>query len=310
MSPIKTPASKPLAATGLLLALLLATIPAYAGTPLNKTVAAAADGRVQISSVAGSIKITGWSRNQIHIGGTLSRDATRLAVEKTPNGVTIRVVRPHHFHFFGSSEGSHLLIRLPAASHLEVHTVSADTNASGLSGPVRLESVSGDIALTSTSTDIHAKTISGGVTVHGSAPKARIRAHSISGEVRIKTINGVLNASSTSGDIRLTGNNDLQGADLDTTSGDIHFAATLGSKGNYEFRSVSGDVRIQLSAIPGARFDASSLSGDIDTNFGPAPQRTSKYGPGREWHYQSGSGSADLRIHTLSGDIRVHAATH
>lgn len=293
---------------GLLLALFAATLPAFAGTPIGKTVAAAANGHVQISSVAGSVKVTAWNRNEIHITGTLSRDAERLAVEKTGAGVSIRVVLPNHMS--GNIEGSHLVIQLPPASQLEVHTVSADIDASGLAGTVRLESVSGNVALVSRSGNIDATAISGDVGVSGSAPDAQIAAHSISGKVRIENVNGNLRAGSTSGDIQLTGDNRLEGAKLDTTSGDVRFAAALGPNGDYEFHSVSGNVVLSLPKVPAATFDASSFSGDIDTNFGPQPRRTGEFAPGKEWHYQSGSGNADIRIRTLSGDIRIQASTH
>ncbi|HJP97721.1 MAG TPA: DUF4097 family beta strand repeat-containing protein [Rhodanobacteraceae bacterium] len=294
---------------GLLLALLAATLPAFAGTPLDKTVAAAADGRVQVSSVAGSIKVTAWNRNEIHIGGTLSRNAEKLAVENTAGGVSIRVVLPHFTS--GNSEGSNLVIQLPAASQLEVHTVSADIDASGLDGSsVRLESVSGNVALASRSVNIYANAISGDVGVTGSAPNASIDAHSISGKLRLENVNGTLRAGSTSGDIQLTGENRLQGAKLDTTSGDVRFAAALGSAGDYELHSVSGNVVLALPKIPAGTFDVSSFSGDIDTNFGPAPQRVSEFAPGKEWHYQNGSGKVDIRIRTLSGDIRIDATAH
>jgi len=293
---------------GLLLALLAATLPAFAGTPLDKTVAATANGHVQVSSVAGSIKVTAWNRNEIHIGGTLSRDAERLAVEKTGTGVSIQVVLPQHTS--GNMEGSHLIIQLPAASQLEVHTVSADIDASGLDGPVRLESVSGNVALVSKSANIYANSISGDVGVTGSAPNATIDAHSISGKVGIEKVTGSLRAGTTSGDMQLTGENRLQGAKLDTTSGDIRFAAALGAGGDYEFHAVSGNVALSLPAVPSATFDVSSFSGGIDTNFGPKPRRTSEFTPGKEWHYQSGSGKADIRIRTLSGDIRIDATAH
>jgi DUF4097 and DUF4098 domain-containing protein YvlB len=293
---------------GLLLALLLASLPALADTPVDKTVAATANGRVQISSVAGSIKITAWNRNEIHVGGTLSREAERLDVEQRGGGVSIEVVLPQHTS--GNMEGSDLVIQLPAASQVEVHTVSADIDAGGLDGAVRLESVSGNVALVSRSANIYANAISGDIGVTGSAPDAKIDAHSISGKVRIEKVNGNLRAGSTSGDIQLTGENSLQGAKIDTTSGDIRFAATLGAGEDYEFHSVSGNVALSLPRVPAATFDASSFSGDIDTNFGPQPRRTSEFGPGKEWHYQSGSGKADIRIRTLSGDIRIDATTH
>jgi len=207
-------------------------------------------------------------------------------------------------------EGSHLIIQLPAASQLEVHTVSADIDASGLDGPVRLESVSGNVALVSKSANIYANSISGDIGVTGSAPNATIDAHSISGKVGIEKVTGSLRAGTTSGDMQLTGENRLQGAKLDTTSGDIRFAAALGAGGDYEFHAVSGNVALSLPAVPSATFDVSSFSGGIDTNFGPKPRRTSEFTPGKEWHYQSGSGKADIRIRTLSGDIRIDATAH
>ena len=292
---------------GLLLALLAATPPAFAGTPLDKTVAATANGRVEISSVAGSVKITTWNRNEVHVGGTLSRDAERLDVEQRGGAVSIEVVLPQHTS--GNTQGSNLVIQLPAASQLEVHTVSADIDASGLDGAsVRLESVSGNLALVSRSANIYANAISGDIGVTGSAPGAKIDTHSISGKIRIENVNGNLRAGSTSGVVQLAGENRLQGAKLDTTSGDIRFAAALAPDGDYEFHSVSGNVVLSLPKVPAATFDASSFSGDIDTNFGPKPRRVSEFGPGKAWHYQSGSGKADIRVRTLSGDIRVRAA--
>jgi DUF4097 and DUF4098 domain-containing protein YvlB len=293
---------------GLLFALLAATLPAFAGTPVDKTVAATPNGHVQVSSVAGSIKVTAWNRNEVHIGGTLSRNAERLAVESTSGGVSIRVVLPRHAS--GNMEGSQLVIQVPAASELEVHTVSADIDAGGLQGSVRLESVSGNVGLASSSPNIYANTISGDVHVTGSAPGAQIDAHSISGKVLIENVNGSLRAGSTSGDIELTAQNSLQTAKLDTTSGDVRFAAALGADGDYEFHSVSGNVVLSLPKVPAGTFDVSSFSGDIDTNFGPQPKRSSEFGPGKEWHYQSGSGKADIRVRTLSGDVRINATTH
>ncbi|HET7593049.1 MAG TPA: DUF4097 family beta strand repeat-containing protein [Rhodanobacteraceae bacterium] len=291
---------------GLLFALLAATLPAFAGTPVDKTVTATPNGHVQVSSVAGSIKVTAWNRNEVHVTGSLSRNAERLAVEKTGTGVNIQVVLPQHSS--GNMEGSDLVIEVPAASQLEVHTVSADIDAGGLGGPVRLESVSGNVGLVSSSANIYANTISGDVRVTGSAPGATIEGHSISGKVLIEKVNGSLRAGSTSGDIELTGENSLQAAKLDTTSGDVHFAAALGADGDYEFHSVSGNVVLSLPKVPAGSFDVSSFSGDIDTDFGPQPKRSSEFGPGKEWHYQSGSGQADIRIRTLSGDVRISAA--
>lgn len=287
------------------LLLLAATQPAFAGTPVDKTVAAAANGNVHIASVAGTIKVVAWDRNQVHVTGTLSSQAKRLDVESTASGVDIRVVLPEHSR--GNDDGSDLVVQVPATSRLGVNTVSADIAAQGVNGSLDLDSVSGNIKAQSASADIATKTVSGDIAIDGSANNAQINVNDISGRVSIGNVHGTLHVESVSGDIRIAGSNTLSGAQLSATSGNIEFAGALVGSGNYAFNSVSGDVKLQLSAIPAARFDASSFSGDIDTNFGPKPQRTSEFAPGKTWNYQSGSGTASVRIHTLSGDIRVQA---
>jgi DUF4097 and DUF4098 domain-containing protein YvlB len=289
-----------------LLALALAlALPAFAATPIDKAVTVKPDGNVHISNVAGSVKITTWKQNEVHVGGTLGAGVKRLAVEKTAGGVAIRVIYPRH----GNSEGSRLTIQLPATSRLKVNTTSADISASGLSGASRigLQTVSGDINLQSKSGHIAVQSVSGDIRINGSATKARVAAQSISGEVKVANVGGRLALESVSGGIHVDAANPIAHASLDTTSGDIQFSAAIMPNGNYDFHSTSGDVTLNLPKVPAATFDATSLSGDIDTNFGPKPHRTSEYGPGKEWHYRKGSGKAQVNINTTSGDIRIHA---
>lgn len=286
--------------------LAIVALPAFAATPIDKTVAANPNGNVSISNVAGSVDITTWNRNEVHVGGTLGEGVTRLAVDKTAEGIEIQVVYPHTS--FGRVEGSHLTVQLPAASHLQVNTVSADISAAGLSGPVRLQSVSGDVKLQSKSANLRAETVSGDIVINGSAPGAQVSAHSINGQVQIDGVGGDLDANSVSGDIRLHAASPITGAKFGTTSGNVQFSGALGASGNYDFHSTSGDITLDLSQVPAASFDVTSFSGDITTNFGPTPHRKSEYGPGKEWQFTSGAGNAQVTIATLSGDINLRAA--
>lgn len=290
----------------LLLALLaMIALPAFAGTPIDKTVAAKAGGDVHISNVAGSVKITTWNRNQVHVSGTLGTGAERLDVDSSDGNVDIRVVLPRESRH--NVEGTDLVVQLPATSHLWADTVSANITASGLTAPVRLQSVSGDVDLTSKSPDIVAKSVSGNVHVRGSAQRAHIDAQSISGDVEISGVNGELEGKSVSGRVALTGSNTISRASINSTSGSIRFEAALDANGDYRFHTVSGDVTLDLPKLPAARFDVTTFSGDIDTNFGPQPQRKSEYGPGKQWNYQTGSGGVRVEIDTMSGDITLHA---
>lgn len=284
--------------------LALAALPAFAGTPIDKTVAVAANGIVHVSNIAGSVDITTWSRNQVHIGGTLGTGVKKLAVDKTAGGVDIRVIYPHH----GNSEGSHLIIKLPPTSRLRVNTVSADISASGSSGPVDLQSVSGNVTLRSTSANLHAQSVSGDVEVDGSAPVAQVSAKSINGKVQVRGIGGEVDANSVSGDVHVDAAHPVTGAKVHTVSGDIEFAGALGANGNYDFHSTSGEITLDLPEVPAASFDVTTFSGDISTNFGSKPRRKSEFGPGMEWQFTHGGGNSQVTIATLSGDIRVRAA--
>lgn len=287
--------------------LAVVVLPAFAATPIDKTVAANPNGNVSISNLVGNVEVTAWNRNEVHVGGRLGEGVTQFAVDKTAGGVDIRVVYPHVS--FGHVEGSHLIVQLPAASHLQINTVSADIAAANLSGPVRLQTVSGDIKLDSKSPNVRAQTVSGDVTIGGSAPAAQVSAQTINGRIQVDGVGGELDASSVSGDIRLHASSPVTSAKVGTTSGDIQFSGALGASGNYDFHSTSGGITLELPAVPAASFDATSFSGDITTNFGPQPRRKNEFAPGRAWQFTQGAGNAQVTIATLSGDISVRA-TH
>ena len=285
--------------------LMLTAHSAYAhpaGTPINETRSAKADGEVRVSNVAGSVTVRGWDKAQVHVSGTLGAGTQRLDVSSDGSGVSIRVILPEHSR--SNVEGTDLVIDVPKASRLTVNTVSADISASGLTGIEHLESVSGNLSLDSRSSDIGAQSVSGEVNISGSASRAHIRAHSISGDVKISGVDGELVAESVSSTVKVTASN-LSRAQLSSTSGNVDFAAAIGSGGSYEFHSISGNVNLSFAKLPDARFDISSFSGNITNSIGPKATRTSEYGPGMELHFTSGHGDAQVNAKTLSGNISL-----
>lgn len=288
--------------------LMLAANCAFAAgssTSIDQTRAAKADGTVWVHNLAGSVKIQGSDKNEVHVTGTLGAGTVRLDITDNNGGIDIRVVLPEHSD--EDVEGSDLVISVPKASRLSVDTVSADIEAKQLTGTARLKSVSGDVKLDSSDSDITASSVSGDVEVTGSAANAHIDVHGISDDVKVSGVDGDLQAESISGTVRVFGKNRLTRAQLHSTSGNVDFAAELTKGGNYTFSSTSGNVRLSFATAPDARFDISSFSGDIDNSFGPKPQRTSEYGPGEELHFTSGAGSAQVNARTLSGNITIGA---
>lgn len=286
--------------------LLLTASSVYASTApaiqsINKSLPVKADASILVRNIAGSVKVSGSSTNEVRVNGTLI-DGASLDFHKVGDGVEIRVVYPQNSPNHAQAI---LEISVPSTSHLSVNTVSADIQAMDLTGPVQLESVSGDLQLDSHSADISAKSVSGEVGVNGSAKDAHVVAHSVSGDVTISRVYGDLQAESVSGTVKVLDQSRLGRARLSSTSGNVDFVAAIAKSGSYSLNSISGNISITFPAKPDARFDISSFSGDINNSFGPKPQRTSEYGPGKELHFTSGKGTAQVNVRTMSGNIRL-----
>ncbi len=273
--------------------------PAPTSQSIEKSLPARADASVLVRNIAGAVKLSGWSKNEVHVSGVLS-DGTSLDFHQVGDGVEVRVIYPQNSHNHAQAD---LTISVPVASRLSVNTVSAGIQAMDLTGPQQLESVSGDVQLESRSADISAKSVSGEVTINGSAKDAHVLAHSVSGDVKISHVAGDLQAESVSGTIKVSDQSRLTRARLGSTSGNVEVVAAIAKGGSYSLNSVSGNITLSFPGKPDARFDISSFSGDIDNSFGPKAQRTSQYAPGKELHFTSGKGSAQVNIRTMSGNI-------
>lgn len=271
---------------------------------VNETRTAKPDGEVRVDNLAGTIKIHGWDRNEVRVTGTLGDQVEKLEITSDDSGISIRVVLPHNEHSDDCGECADLDIEVPAASRLEVSTVSADIQAKDLTGSAQLGTVSGQLVLDSSAARVDVRSVSGDVTVAGSGKNAHVTATSVSGEVRVTGMDGALHAESVSGDVKVA-NNRLTGLEMSSTSGSLVFEGGLSKGGDYEFHNVSGDLDLHFGASPSAHFDVSSFSGDIDNSFGPKASRVSKYSPGMELHFTNGGGDAQVNVRSLSGEIHI-----
>ena len=272
---------------------------------VNESRPAKADAEVRIDDLAGTVKIQGWDRNEVRISGTLGPEVQKLEINATDSSIEIKVILPHHTR--GDEDCSScadLQIQVPKGGRIEVSTVSADVEASGLTGQVQFGTVSGNATVSSSASRIDLRTVSGDVTVVGSGKAASIDTNSVSGTMRLSDVDGSVDAENVSGDTKVVSRH-VTNLKLTATSGNLTFEGTPVKGGNYDINNVSGDVVLAVGSSPDARFDVSSFSGDIDNSFGPKPTRVSKYSPGMELHFTSGSAGATLVARTLSGDIHL-----
>jgi DUF4097 and DUF4098 domain-containing protein YvlB len=286
--------------TALLGALALAVaFPAVAQQHVDQTKEANATGVVTISTVSGSIRVTGWSNAQVHVEGTLGRGIERLDFEVSGRNTTIKVVYPKDCH---KCEGAHLKIDLPAGSEVRVDTVSAGIDVDRVTGEVDLRSVSGDVEVRGKPSEVRAEAVSGDVTL--AAGRAPVVAKSVSGDVLVKEAGDTLRASTVSGELTVDVER-LDRCELNSVSGGITISGDLTPAGRIEVGAVSGTIALTLPAGVSADFHAETFSGSISNDLGPQAQRTGKYTPEKELSFSTGSGGGRVELKTFSGDIEI-----
>lgn len=281
---------------------LVIAAPASGATPFHQRHAATADGTVDISNVAGSIRINGWDRAEIEVEGTVGADVERVEFTVDGDRTTIRVHLPRRLDRSHDADAD-LTINVPHASRVSASTVSAGLRAEGLSGKPELKSVSGDVALSGTFTQAEVQSVSGAVRVQGTGEGARIRAVAISGDVTIAAMSGELKATSVSGDVSVTASG-VRRADLGSTSGSVLYDAPVAADGRYELGTVSGSARFVVHGSTKARYELQTMSGNIRNGFGPKPRRVSEYGPGMELEFEEGR-DAEVEMSAVSGTLSL-----
>ena len=274
---------------------------AFAADDVNETLDAAADGDIYISNVAGSVEVHGWSRNQVEVTGELGNGVEELIFERNGDEVNIRVRLPRNNFRNGSAD---LVINVPEASSLQVHTVSADIDIEDVKGEQELESVSGDITTAAYGSEMEAESVSGDIEIEGDDQSSSFSFHTVSGDIEVENLSGEIRLESVSGDIS-TINGAFSRAIGNTVNGDIVFHVSLLDEGRMDLETINGEVDVDFDGPVSARIDIETFNGNIRNCFGPEAVRTSKYAPGRELSFTAGDGSGRVTIDTMNGNVRI-----
>lgn len=278
-------------------AVLLLALPALAQQTVNERRPALPTGTVEVSNVAGSVRVIGWSRAEVEVTGTLAREVERLEFSGPPERVSVKVVARKGTREY---EDTDLTVNIPAGCRLEAETVAADVIVEGLTGALDLESVSGEITVNGEPGEVEAESVSGDIEL--TVKSATMRLASVSGSITARGAHGKVTVETVSGTARVDAAS-VDRVELETVSGTVRFAGDLSANGRLDAESVSGTIEVALPAATGGSFRLRSFSGDIDNQFGPPARRTSEYAPGLEAEFTTGSGGARVEIETMSGSI-------
>ncbi len=268
---------------------------------IKQTVDASADGRVDVSNIAGSVTVVGWDRNAVEVTGTLGRNVEKLVVKRDGRRVKIKVKVPQRG---GRGIDSKLRIRVPQGSSLDIGTVSADIDVSMIAGEQNLHTVSGDMSVEHAGADVSAESVSGDVAVSGSNAEGELRVASVSGNVSLSRVSGDIEIESVSGDVSVD-EGIFARARLESVSGDIEFRGKLHEDGKLRIETVNGDVDMDFDAEVSAEFNLDTFNGKIRNCFGPKAQRSSQYAPGWELLFTQGAGAGQVYASTLNGSVSI-----
>jgi hypothetical protein len=252
--------------------------PAAAQQDVNRRIATRGTGVVEVSNVAGSVRVVGWNRDEVQVTGTLGEGVERLDLADEGGRVVVRVVLPRRSHEDGDSD---IEVHVPAGKDVDVHCVSADASVTGVSGRTSVQTVSGEVE------------------VDGAPREAQVQ--SVSGDVSIQGVRGRVDVQTVSGDVRMNGRG-IE-AQVRTVSGDVRVDGQLDPAGTSQINTHSGDVTVTVERGGGASVEFGSFSGEVSSGI-PGGMRLQ--GSSRNQHLEVGRGGPRILVHTFSGDLRLN----
>ena len=229
-----------------------------------------AGGSVSVRNISGDVVVTGYDGQAIIVTGSKhGRDSDKVTFDDRSAGgvVDVRVQYPERCE--NCNVDVRFEVKVPRNTAYKFNSFS---------------SVSGNVSVTGVTGELSAKTVSGETTVNN--VNGTVNASSVSGDVHVGKVEGTVSAKSTSGSV------------------EVEIVSLEGMGNSMEFASVSGDVSVKLPGNLDAEVKLSSLSGRLKTDF-PLEIEESKPGQGRKAAGRLGSGSRNLKISTVSGDVSL-----
>lgn len=178
------------------------------------------------------------------------------------------------------------------------------------SADLRLDRLRGDLDVSGSSGDIRASNISGAWRSDFSSGDCALEKfegssaafHASSGDVMVRgLVADRLSIETSSGDAHIR-DGDVRELDAEASSGDLSFDSAGQRLARATVHSSSGDVQLALAADASFHAEADQSSGDMRVRFDGGERR---YRRGDLVSFRRGTGGADIRVRTSSGDFTI-----
>lgn len=286
--------------------LCCAAAPALAATAIDETRPLDPRGRVEIENLKGRVQVRAWQRNVVQVTGSLGEGVEKLELDGDAAHLRIKARYPDGSWGRSVRTGpTTLIVNVPLQASLDVETVAADIDISGVAPPdLDVESVSGSITIAGAPGDADISSVSGNqrLTLNSAG---EVQVESVSGDIALRgRLKGQLSAETVSGGIDIDSAGEaVRRLSLSTVSGDIGARVGLADGGQIKGETVSGDLSLHLPRSLSARVNAESFSGDLEAPG--AEVKKEEFGPGSSLNKRYGSGSGEIRVETFSGDLTL-----
>jgi DUF4097 and DUF4098 domain-containing protein YvlB len=230
----------------------------------HQTYPLAADGRVSLGNINGSVRVTAWDRNEVKVDAVKMAyhrdrlDEAKIVVRSDTTGINIETQYPNRTQTFTDGEGRYNNPATVEYTLMVPHDARIDS----------IELINGNLDIDGITGDVKASSING-----------RVSAHELMGEVKLSTINGKLDAmfgrlneskaislGSVNGPVLLTIPSD---SNAEIKAGTVHggiindFGLPV-RRGDYVGRDLAGQL-----GQGGARIKLGNVNGSITIKHAP-----------------------------------------
>jgi DUF4097 and DUF4098 domain-containing protein YvlB len=260
---------------------------------IDSTVPVERGQRLEVSSYAGDIAVTAWSRNAVRVqaepGGR-----TSVEIDRSGSSVTVRTQARR-----GPPSLVDLQITAPSWMALDLSGVNTDISVAGSRGPVSVETVQGQVDVEGGEGLVSLQSVQGSVTLRGA--KGSLEVHSVNEDVVVSGSSGELTAETVNGDIALS-RVDGSSVTASSVNGDLEYDGTIRNGGRYAFSTHNGDITVTVPGDANAAVSVSTFNGEFVSEFPVTLTETRK---GKRFSFRLGSGSAQVTLESFQGTIQL-----
>lgn len=270
---------------------------------IDTVVPFSSNGTVELSLVAGTMKISTWDRNQVRVVASTSGEpslqfdasSSHLSLEQSRNGRRSR----------GDDVGNATYeVTVPNGSRATLSAVSGDIDASGMRGSVDVSTVSGSVNVRDLGSTLNVEGVSGNITIANVGSDTRVE--NVSGRISVSGVGGSISVETVSGSINVGG---VRGdrVHATTVSGNLDFAGPISKTGRYEFETHSGSTNLRLASNSNVAISVETFSGSVSNDYPGAVRRrnSDSNDDGSNYDYVIGGGSGRIHVETFSGSVHI-----